>query len=402
MRGRGRIAFVVQRYGTEVCGGSELLCRLLVEQLSGDYDVEVLSTCALDHVTWRNHYPSGLCRVNGVAVRRFPIDRQRSQQGWAALCERVLRGPHSVDDEEDWMKEQGPCSAALVDFVARRHSDYDVFVFVTYLYATTYLCLPRVREKAVLIPTAHDERFIYLKIFDRVFSWPRQVLTLTPEETRFIQRRFGLPPQKVHLIGSGVEDGAAQQSDPDWASFAARLPEDALTLVYVGRIEEAKGCKALVDDCRRYRKELPEHNLQLILIGKGHWTPPEEEFIHTAGFVSKAFKDLAMQRADIVVVPSAYESLSFVALEAWSLGRPVLVNGRSSVLKGHCRRSNGGLWYSDYWEFREALAWMAGHPAECQQLGNNGQVYVRRNYEWSVVKSRFTTVIDPLVQRRPE
>ena len=56
---REKIAFVNQRYGLEVNGGSELLCRQMAEKLSEIYDVEVITTCALDYVSWENHYAAG-------------------------------------------------------------------------------------------------------------------------------------------------------------------------------------------------------------------------------------------------------------------------------------------------------------------------------------------------------
>ena len=43
-----RLAFVIQRYGTEVSGGAELHCRWLAERLARRHEVEVFATRALD------------------------------------------------------------------------------------------------------------------------------------------------------------------------------------------------------------------------------------------------------------------------------------------------------------------------------------------------------------------
>ena len=66
-----KIALVNQRYGLEVNGGSEYYTRLIAERLAENYEVEILTTCALNYTTWENHYPEGVEKVNGIPVRRF-------------------------------------------------------------------------------------------------------------------------------------------------------------------------------------------------------------------------------------------------------------------------------------------------------------------------------------------
>jgi glycosyltransferase involved in cell wall biosynthesis len=97
-------------------------------------------------------------------------------------------------------------------------------------------------------------------------------------------------------------------------------------------------------------------------------------------------------------MPSYYESLSIVALEAWAVGTPVLANGRCDVLKGQCLRSNAGLFYENADEFAEALSWFTRRPDEAKALGANGREYVRRHYAWPVVEKRYLDLLDRLTR----
>ena len=85
--------------------------------------------------------------------------------------------------------------------------------------------------------------------------------------------------------------------------------------------------------------------LSLVLIGNSLLPIPEHPRIRHLGFLDDADKFDAMAAADLLIMPSYFESLSMVALEAWALGRPVLANGKCDVLKGQCIRSNAGLYY---------------------------------------------------------
>ena len=101
----------------------------------------------------------------------------------------------------------------------------------------------------------------------------------------------------------------------------------------------------------------------------------------------------ALEAATVVVVPSPYESLSLLALEAFAVGTPVLVNARSDVLTDHCQRSNAGLYYADRNEFVESLKLLVHNQELRAAMGRNGRAYVRTNYGWQVILDKYERMI---------
>ena len=114
--------------------------------------------------------------------------------------------------------------------------------------------------------------------------------------------------------------------------------------------------------------------------------PFHDDIIHL-GFVSDEEKWAAMKSCDWLIMPSPHESLSMVLLEAWSVGRPALVNGACAVLTQHCQESNGGLWYDSFDDFSIVLSTVDGSTK--QVLGRQGREYVENRYSWDRVESRY-------------
>ena len=187
-----KVTFVVQRYGIEVNGGAEVECRAIAELMSDVWDVEILTTCALDYMTWSNYYSEGVDSINGVKVRRFPVQKSRNITAFNQLSEKVFNQAHPYEDELLWMKMQGPNSPALLKYIKDHKEKIDVFIFVTYLYATTFWGLSLVADKAFLIPTSHDEPPLYLSIFEEFFKKPSGFIFNTPEEKAFLINRFNI------------------------------------------------------------------------------------------------------------------------------------------------------------------------------------------------------------------
>jgi glycosyltransferase involved in cell wall biosynthesis len=389
-----KVAFVVQRCGREVNGGAEAHCLQVAQRMSGHWRTEVLTTCALDYLTWADHYPAGEEVIDGATVRRFAVDTPRDMKAFNRLSEKLHpRQPHcSLAEQEEWMRAQGPMSQGLADFIANHRGDYDAFIFFGYLYATTYFLLPIVQEKAWLAPLAHDEWPIYFPMWERLFALPRGLIFNSEEEHEFLRQRFGNALPQGPVIGVGIEPPAAT----DAAAFRRQHGLTDPFLLYVGRVDSAKGCDELFDYFGRLRQTDPTPR-KLVVIGRNVILLPRHDDMIHLGFVDEPTKWGAMAACDWLVVPSRYESLSMVLLETWAVGRPAIVNGHCKVLQGHCRRANAGLWYSSFEEFHAILSVV--DDASKRTLGKQGVAYVRAHYNWELVEQKYLGLLKPFPSR---
>ena len=429
-----RIAFIVQRYGTEILGGSEYHCRLIAERLAPKHQVEVLTTCAQDYITWKNDYPEGSDRVRGVTVRRFANARTRDITAFNRYSEWIFNHAHTREDEMEWLRQQGPWCPALLEYVERHHTQYDVLIFFTYLYAPTVLGVRIAPHKSILVPTAHDEPAIHLDIYKELFSLPAGLAYNTTVERRFLTTHFSIRAIEEETIGCGVDLPQAQayprerdagdarpaeQADADDADASADETDGSPGLrphlaargavfrrrhrlhgpfvLYGGRIDPGKGCEELIEYFSAYVQDAGDASL--VLMGVKLMPLPEEPFIRFAGRLSDEERLHALEAATVVVVPSPYESLSLLALESFAVGTPVLANARSEVLVDHCQKSNAGLYYADRDEFSECLKLLIADRRLRAGLGRNGRDYVRRNYRWDVILSKYEHMFTRL--RRP-
>ena len=396
-----RLAFVVQRYGLEINGGAEMQCRQLAERMSGHMQVEVLTTCAEDHYTWRNVYPAGCETINGVPVHRFAVDHERNMPEFNRFTQEIMGRQRTYFDEMRWMELQGPISTDFLNYLAAHQDQYDLFFFMTYLYASTFLGLQVVPQKSLLLATAHDDPWIHFSIFQSFFHLPRAFVYETPEEQVLIQRLFKNEYIPGQVLGNGIDATqlaaiAASRSSDVFRGEGRIGPEDEY-VIFVGRVDPSKGCDQLFDYFLRYKRETGSP-VKLVLVGKPTMPIPDHPDIVSLGFLREDPYPW-MARPRVLILPSVFESLSLVVLESMALGVPVLVNGRCDVARGHCRRSNGGLYYHSYEEFAAALGLLLGRPELCAQLGRQGQGYIRQNYAWEVLESRFADWIDSTAQR---
>src|SRR5439155_14738367 len=205
-----KVAVVVQRYGPDINGGAELHARYIAERLAHHADVEVLTTCATDYVTWRNELPAGEERVNGIPVRRFCVRHPRDPQVFGRRSRYVFEQQHSIADELAWLAAEGPTSPALVRFIANRQRAYDFCLFFSYRYFHAYYGVRAAATRAVLVPTAERDEAVGLNLFQPMFRGVRALMYNSPEERTMIQAVSGNHdvPGVVVGVGSDVPSGS--------------------------------------------------------------------------------------------------------------------------------------------------------------------------------------------------
>lgn len=427
-----RLAFIVQRYGAEVLGGSEYHCRLVAERLAPTHDVEVLTTCARDYITWKNDYPEGVDRIRGVTVRRFANARTRDITAFNRYSDWIFNNPHSRAEEMDWLQQQGPWCPGLVNYLRGHQQQYDVLIFFTYLYATTVLGLEVNPKRSVLVPTAHDEPALRLDIYKDVFRKPAALLFNTEVERRLIKQQFKELPALEEIVGVGVDlpqpqpyprmpdpvqdegpsngmPGIDIDGDPPVPEFPSHITDRGSVfrrrhrlygpmVLYGGRIDPGKGCEELIEYFSTYVKD--GGDATLVLMGVKLMSLPEEPYVRFAGLLSDRERLQALEAATVVACPSPFESLSLLALEGLSVGTPILANARSEVLVEHCVKSNGGLYYADRDEFVECLKLLIRDEGLRTAMGRNGREYVRNQYRWDVVLGKYERIFSKIKNAR--
>ena len=382
-----KIACVVHRYGADIAGGSEAHCRHVAERLAAHHEVTILTTCAKDHVSWRNEYPAGESRLGALRLLRFPVVRERSLHRFRDISDLAFSLSATEAEETEWFHENGPEAPELLSYLAAHGREFDTVLFWAFRYAVVFFGLPLVAERAVLVPTAEDDPVMGMEIVGRFLSRPVGYVFLTPEEQELVERRISGPLPPSCVVGSGLEP--AGSSDP--AALAA-AGVTAPFVLYLGRIDPNKGCGTLLRHFIRYKSE--HHTpLQLVMAGPANMPIPDHPDVKRLGFVDDRTRDALLAHAALLVMPSRFESLSLALLEAWNHATPALVNGHCAVLKGQARRANAALYYYDYDEFARALEYVRQHPDVARDLGRQGLDYVNRHYRWPHVVAQIEDLL---------
>lgn len=402
-----KLGIVVQRYGIDINGGAEYHARLIAEKMSQYFHIEVFTSSAHDYITWNHHYPQEFELINGIPVHRFQVRKTRDPKRFGDIQDIVFNHEHTLDDEFLWMEEQGPYFPDLLDTLEQRESEFDYFIFFSYRYYHSFYGIQRFKDKSILVPTAEHDPVLYLRMFKDFFNWPRAIVYNSHEEKEMIHRISGNHHVPGDIVGVGSE--IPQHFSPQ--TFRDKFKLQGKYFIYIGRLDQNKGVPELLEFYTRLLSE-ETLDLTLVLMGKSVIDIPHHPRIQYLGFMQDEEKFDALTGAEFLIIPSQFESLSMVTLEAWAVGIPVVANGRTEVLQGQCRRSHAGLWYMNYDEFKEIIILLNtqkeddkhknNNPGKSQKhtlkesLGLNGKRFFENNYSWPVIEGKYLKVIETI------
>lgn len=391
-----RILFSVQRYGEEIAGGAEQHCRWLAESLAlRHHDVHVVTSTAVDYMTWAPSYAEGDSILNGVSVHRFSAEKSRDIEWFNRLAEQMDFKNHTtpISLEDLWLREQGPALVGAREWLRANAATFDVAVPFTYLYATSQILVSEVNGviPIVMHATAHDEFPLYLRRIGEELAAVDEFLCSTPEEAALLDSRLGISPT-THVVGIGVD--LVTPVDRDGVLSNLGLPVEPY-FVILGRIDPSKGTDVAATMFSEWR-EKTGRAVNLLAVG-GRSTTFDDlrlgEGVFTTGFVDETTKSTLLHGAVGLIQPSPYESFSLALCEAWLAGVPSISTTQSDVLVGQTERSRGGLLYSSEDEFRTHLEWILDNPTEARVMGSRGRTYVETNFRSATVISRIETIL---------
>ncbi|WP_195461551.1 glycosyltransferase family 4 protein [Alistipes sp. D31t1_170403_E11] len=407
-----KIAFVIARYGTGINGGAEVHCRMLAERLLPSYDVEVLTSTIRIFGDSAKDYPEGTTCENGVVVRRFkpqPIEANHNRQ-YRKQCKlarrirfylqrlgilRVVSSLHpvwkwGVAKESRFLKSQVSYTPALLHHIKTHKAGYNALIFINLYFAETVLGSVIAPEKSILIPLAHPNKPLYYSINAPAFTRVKHIAFNTAAEERLCRSIFGKALAPASIVGCGIEEAPA--ADWDRVKVKYGLPEHYV--LYLGRVSEAKVDK-LLPYFLRYKKHF-DNDVKLVLAGgfEASIKRFEAPDIHFTGYVSDEEKSAIIRHSAAMVNPSPMESLSLLMLEGMQNRIPLLVNGRSEVMKDHCRLSGAALWYDNGRDFGRKLHRLLSDSALRRAMSEKGPAYIHEHYDWDVIISKLRKLIE--------
>jgi len=387
-----KIAFVTPWYGAGIPGGMESETRRTAAHLkSAGFQVEILTTCIRDfYANWdRNYYRPGLSIENGLSVRRFPVKATDRRSFQWANWRLEQRQRISEPEERDFVEEMLKCPQ-LFDHIAD-HCQQTFYFFIPYLFATTIIGAQICPQRSAIIPCLHEEGYAYLDTLKEVFAHSRALILHSQAELAQVEKLFGSNEQQLRrVIGEGVDTDFEADAD----RFRTKYGLSGPFMLVVGRRDRGKNTPLLLHYWKRYVHENAT-DVKTVLIGPGEVSLDEEldNSVVNLAYVSAQDKYDAYAAATFLCQPSVNESFSLVIMESWLTKTPVLVNGRCAVTREHCRRSNGGLYFTTYPEFSAAVDYLFAEKSTRRKMGEKGRQYVLANYQWPAVIEKYGQLI---------
>jgi glycosyltransferase involved in cell wall biosynthesis len=393
-----KIGFVIPWYAEKIPGGAEMETREVTKHLhAAGMNVEILTTCVREFVSdWsENYYPEGEEIIHNVPVKRFKV-KKRNTKAFDEVNLKLMNGIRPTPEEEKIFIDEMVNSPDLCKYIREHKDEYTAFVYIPYMFGTTYFGIKECPEKAVMIPCFHDEAYVYMDIFRELYSKVAGMIFNARPELELTERVYDTENVEKIVMGIGMDVGL--ETNP--AAFRKKFGINEPFIIYAGRKDLGKNVHTLLRYFGEFKKRNPS-DLKLVLIGGGEIDIPDsaKKDVIDLGFVDIQDKYDGVGAAEFMCQPSKNESFSLVIMESWLCGRPVLVHDHCEVTKNFARESSGGLYFNDYFEFEGCVNYLLTNKDISATMGLNGRKYVLDHFDWNIIVDRYKEFFERIEKR---
>jgi glycosyltransferase involved in cell wall biosynthesis len=391
-------------FGTFAGGGGRTFASLAGMLTCCGFSTTVLTTSSKSpYEDWRTvTVAPGESYAEGVRVLRFPVDQSNPDLYHAAVSARI-RGISVSEELQNAFYHLGLNSQALIQYLHTLPNEA-IIIAGHYFQSLVPAAINAHPGRIIAMPAFHDEPEFYWAPIERMIRNARQILFLSEEEKDLAIRAYGRTGSRklveAPVVGLGTELSSAStavlRDERFVRTIIAKFELPREYLVYVGRIEPGKGLSYLMPWMVAFNQRRLAHGksiIPLVLVGEGPPNVvPESPYLKPLGYRSEEEKIVVIKRAVGLVNPSTLESFSYVLMEAWLAGTPVLVPKGCAVTSGHAERCSGGLIFDGEEDFCDKIEYLVEGNRRFE-LGSQGREYVRKSFRWSDVMDRILRAV---------
>jgi glycosyltransferase involved in cell wall biosynthesis len=402
-----KILHVTQGYAPAL-GGTEWLIQRISEELVRQFGDEVTvftTNCYSAEAFFAPRLPrmpTGWSELNGVRIRRFPVQSRLSQMlRWVQAPAHRLRLPGN-QYLRAW--SGGPIIPGLTQAIAEHPADIVAASSFPLLHMFAALKGAHASGRPAVLhgglhpddPWGFDRPMIYQAI-----RAADHYLANTAFEADYVIAR-GAEPSRVTAIGTGVDTERFDDLTPQAAR--ERLGIEAGPVVgFIGQLGRHKGVDTLIRAMPAVWKAVP--NAQLVLAGARTlytdfmieriqaWPAEQRSRVKLLLNFPEADKPALFRSLDVLAYPTGYESFGIAFLEAWACGLPV-IGCRRGAIPWVISAGRDGLLvrFQQDRELADAIVLLLQNPRWARVLGAAGRHKVHTRYNWPEIARRFRAV----------
>ena len=336
-----------------------------------------------------------------------------TRQGWNE--EHVLKLGNVKIVALPYLTERFKIPLGLFGWLNKHLLDYDVVHLAmnwTMITAVTYLYLRYFKRPYVYSAMgwlAIDGRSKLIKhVYRILFTKPmirhaKTCIAITKREVNDYES-LGVDRTKISLIPNGITTEAFLVDHTNEA-FRSRYHIDSRPFIlFIGRLNPIKGPDLLIKAFAAISDDFSSY--QLVIAGNNYGFLDELKRLtqlykinNKVTFLGPIFgmeKNSAYRSADLFVIPSRFDTMTIVALEAAASGTPVLLTKQCDF--DELQEAGGGLAVEASVEGLEyGLRKLLSNPEELKQMGIHGKEFVLKKYRWDYVCKQFMEIFQKYI-----